>query len=204
MYWNSEQNRRWPAIRTMLRRLRELAELMRADGKRADALAALKRAFELSPDDPLTREMLADLLLEALASDFAAYRAEMPLVKTLVRDRAQQIELIRIEAEGLHQLADHRGAWDAYLRLAELTAEDAPLLNIDNQHSVRSDRWISGRLRDLWSKAADDERAEFANQLDERRERLTDAETAAELRHFLSHFEALPGGMRCAESWRSS
>jgi outer membrane protein assembly factor BamB len=174
--------------------LRELAELLRAEGKLTDAVASLKRSFELAPDDPLTREMLVDTLIDALKSDYAGFQADLPLVTKLVRDRAQQIELMRMEAEGLFQSGNHREAWDAYIRLVDLTAEEVPRLTIDSRHSVRSDRWISGRLADLWQQASADEKSEFAEGLAERRGGLTDESSATELRHYVAHFEMLPGG----------
>jgi hypothetical protein len=173
--------------------LRELAELKRTDGKPAESVTLLKRAFELAPDDALTQEMLAEVLLEALAGEYATYREDVPLVSRLIHDRGQQIELMRIEASGLDKLGQRLAAFDAYLRLADFTAEGPAQLRIKPNRSVRSDRWICGRLGSLWSEATPDERAEMNSRLTARRPSLEKPRTAAELRHYLTHVDELPG-----------
>jgi tetratricopeptide (TPR) repeat protein/outer membrane protein assembly factor BamB len=173
--------------------LRELAELKRADGDTPQAVKLLKQAFELAPDDPLAREMLAELLLEALASQYANYRDDVPLLSKLIHDREQQIELRRIAARGLEQLGDRLAAFDAHLRLADFTAEEPAYLRVGSDYSVRSDRWICGRLGSLWRDATDDERSAMADRLISRRPKLEDPRTAAELRHYLWHMAQLPG-----------
>jgi outer membrane protein assembly factor BamB/thioredoxin-like negative regulator of GroEL len=173
--------------------LRELAELRRADGNKPEAVKLLKRALELAPNDPLTQEMLAELLLEALNSDYAAFRDDLPLVSRLVRDTQQQIDLLRIEAQGLEELGQHLAACDAYLRLADFTTEEPTLMQVDSHHRVRSDRWIAGRLASLWSEASPAERAQIEERAASRRPSIEKPRTAAELRHYLAHLDQLPG-----------
>jgi outer membrane protein assembly factor BamB len=173
--------------------LRELAELKRGEGQTSEAVTLLKRANELAPDEPLTREVLAELLLEALATDYAAFDDNVPLLAELIRDRQQQIELMRIEALGLDKLEKRLAAWNAYLRLADFTADQPEHLRIDSDYTVRSDRWIRGRLGALWSKATSEEQEAIASQLAARRLRLKDPGTAAELQNYLSYFDELPG-----------
>jgi hypothetical protein len=174
--------------------LRELAELRQAEGQPQQAIDALKRVLVLTPQDPLARDMLADLLLAGLAADFAAHRSEIPLLSGLVRDRDQRLEMLRLQAEGLQQLGQRADAWDAYLRIVDLTAEAPAYLDISRDYQARSDRWICGRLGQLWSEASAEEQAVFAAQLADRRSRLEDDETSAALRHYLRHFDLLPGG----------
>lgn len=171
----------------------ELAELKRAGGDSPEAIKLLKRAFELAPDDPLVREMLSVVLLEGIATDYAAYREDIPLAARLIRDRGQQIELLRIEAAGLEKLGQRELAWDAYLRLADFTAEEPVTLRINESYWVRSDRWICGRLGVLWDQATAEERKKLAEKLAVRRAQLAKPRTAAELRHYLAHFDGLPG-----------
>jgi outer membrane protein assembly factor BamB len=173
--------------------LRELAELKRAEGQTSEAVSLLKRAYEEAPEEPLTREVLAELLLEALGSDYAAFDDHLPLLTELIRDRQQQIELMRIEALGLDKLGKRLEAWDAYLRLADFTAEQPEHLRIDSDYSVRSDRWIRGRLAAMWSNATSEEQAAITSQLAARRSNVKDPETTAEMRHYLAHFDTLPG-----------
>jgi outer membrane protein assembly factor BamB len=173
--------------------LRELAELKRSEGQTSEAVSLLKRAYEQSPNEPLTREVLAELLLEALASDYASFDDNLPLLAELIRDREQKIELMRIEALGLDKLGKRLEAWNAYLRLVDFTAEQPEQLRIDTEYSVRSDRWIGGQLAAMWSNANSEERTAIASQLSSRRSNVKDPETTAELRHYLAHFGGLPG-----------
>jgi outer membrane protein assembly factor BamB len=173
--------------------LRELAELKRADGNLGVAVTLLKRAFEQTPDDPVTRESLVEMLLDALASDYRTYHDDVSLLERLIRNRDQRIELMRINAAGLEETGERLAAVDAHLRLADFTAEEPSYLRIDSDYLVRSDRWISGRLAALWSDAATDERAAISAKVLARRPALDRPRTTAELRHYLAHLEQLPG-----------
>jgi tetratricopeptide (TPR) repeat protein len=173
--------------------LRELAELKRTDGQTTEAVKLLKRAFGIAPSDALTQEMLTEVLLESLADDYAAFRDDVPLLSRLIHDRQQQIELMRIEASGLDKLGQRLQAFDAYMRLADFTAEGPEQLRIQPDYNVRSDRWICGRLGVLWSEATENEHKEMLARLETRRPRLDHPRTAAELRHYLAHVDELPG-----------
>jgi hypothetical protein len=152
----------------------------------------LKRAYEIAPDDPVTQQMLVEELLTAIASDYATHRADVPLVSRLARDRDQQVELMRINAQGLAELGDRLDSWKAFLRLADYTEEEPVFLRIDSNYRVRSDRWISAQLGQLWAKASSDERDSIAADLAKRRPAST-AQTTAEVRFYLDHFDELPG-----------
>jgi outer membrane protein assembly factor BamB len=173
--------------------LRELAEIKRSEGATAEAVALLKRAYELAPDDVATQQSLLDLLLEASATDYATYRADVTLASQLAGDRAQEIELLRIDAAGLDELGERLRAVDAYLRLADYSADEPAQLRIAPGYTVRSDRWIAGRLGKLWEAASAEERAAIEKKIAERRPASDVAQTAAEYRHFLAHLDQLPG-----------
>lgn len=173
--------------------LRELGEMLRVEGKTTEAVRQLKRAAELAPDDPLSQEMLAEVLLEAMARDFAGYRNDIPLVRRLIRGRDQEVELMRIEAQGLDKSGEKLSALEAYLRLVDFTAEAPADLKIAPDVIVRSDRWVCGQLGNLWAAATQDERAEIAEQISVRRPAANAQPAAAELRHYASHFGKLPG-----------
>lgn len=173
--------------------IRELAEIKSAAGEKSEAVRLLKNALELAPDDAVIQEMLVELLLGQLAADYPANRADAPLVSRLVRTREQQVELLRINAAGIGAADDKLAAWDAYLKLADFTAEEPTYLRVDDSYSVRSDRWISSRLAAIWSAASAEERKSLASKISDRRPALTGAHTSSELRHYLAHLGELPG-----------
>jgi outer membrane protein assembly factor BamB len=176
--------------------LRELAEIKGASGEAEEAVKLLKRAYELAPDDGLIQEMLVEHLLRQLSSDYAAYRADVPLVSKLARGREQQIELMRINAQGLAAMDDRLAAWDAYLRLADYTAEEPAYLRMGDHYVVRSDRWIGADLGSIWSDSAAPKSSDLKGQLiakiAERKPSVSNPQTASELRHYLAHFGELP------------
>ncbi len=173
--------------------IRELAELKSADNKKPEAVQLLKRAYELAPDDLVTQEMLVELLLQELSADYASFHEDVPLAAKLIHSRDQRVELLRIDAAGLDALGQRLAAFDAYLRLADFTSEEPAYLRIDDQYTVRSDRWISGRLAALWAGASADERKAIEKELAARRPALDNPRTAAEMHHYLAHLGGLPG-----------
>ena len=74
-------------------------------GKRSEAVASFRRAYELQPD-PRTRQLLRDALLEGLRSEFAAYRALSAEVERLLDDTAEQAVYLRLMADGLRQAGE--------------------------------------------------------------------------------------------------
>ena len=145
--------------------IRELAEIKSAAGATVEAVRLLKSALELAPEDAVTQEILVELLLDQLSSDYAANRADVPLVARLIHSREQQIELLRIDAAGIDKPDNGLKAWDAYLKLADFTAEEPAYLQIDDQYTVRSDRWISSRLSAIWSAASAEQRKSLTDKI---------------------------------------
>jgi outer membrane protein assembly factor BamB len=171
--------------------LRELADLRRVDGELAEAIDLLKRAHQLDPDEPLTREMLAENLIVALASDFASHRGDLGLLRSLVDGNEQQLDLLRIEAEGSQAMGDGPAAWKVYLQIADM-ATGAAQLEISSDYTVRSDRWVAGRLQSLWAEASADQRQVMADELAARHDSFGPDPATARLRHYLAHFGQLP------------
>ena len=173
--------------------IRDLAEMRRLEGALAEAVPMLKQAYEIDPSDLVTRDMLADALLEALAGDYATYRAELPLLREIVDRPQQQIDLLRIDAQGLDATGQQMEAFAAYLRLVDATTADLASLTISPQHIARSDNWVRARFNALWSAASKSERDEIASQLEARKLAWANSPTASDLRTHLAYFGGLPG-----------
>ncbi|MGD9636379.1 MAG: PQQ-binding-like beta-propeller repeat protein, partial [Pirellulales bacterium] len=171
--------------------IRDLAEMRRLEGALDEAVPMLKQAYEIDADDVLTREMLADTLLEALGCDYGKYRGDMPLLRKIVNGPLQQIELLRLEAQGLEAAGEPVAAFDAYLKLVDATSAELTPLAISPQHSARSDRWVRARLTDLWSSANEPDRDQLAKRLAARRANWSKQPSADELRSYQAYF----GGM---------
>lgn len=173
--------------------LRELAEIKHAAGDTPEAIRLLKQSLKLAPEDAMVQELLVDALLSSLSKDYAKYRDEVPLISKLVRTREQRIELLRVDAAGQDVPENRLGAWQAYLRLADFTADEPAYLRIDDHFTVRSDRWIAGRLSAIWKEATPDERSTLSADVAQRRPNVQKFVTSADTRHFLAHMGELPG-----------
>jgi outer membrane protein assembly factor BamB len=173
--------------------IRDLAEIRRLEGSLAEAVPMLKQAYEIDPNDSLTRDMLADVLLEALATDYNAHRGDLELLRKIIFRPQQQVELLRIDALGRDDSGQRMEAFAAYLRLAEVTATSPTLLAIGPEHEARSDQWIRAQINTLWNDASTDERDEILKQLDQQKATWSKPPTVSELRSYLSHFGGLPG-----------
>lgn len=174
------------------RAMRELAELKRVAGKAPEAIGLLKRAHTLTPNDPLIREMLAEYLLAALADDYGTARGELPLLRSLISGKNQELKLLRIEARGLEKVGERLAAWDAYLRVADAEAGQWTDLEIDVDHTVRSDRWLGGRVTSLWTAASSDEQAAMSSRVEAFAAALGLQPDSDALQKFLVRFGGLP------------
>lgn len=171
--------------------IRDLAEMRRLEGAFDEAVPMLKQAYEIDSSDMLTQEMLAETLLEALSRDYKTYRNEMPLLRKIASGPAQQVELLRIEAQGLESAGELVKAFDAYLRLIDATVAAQSLFSIGPQHSVRSDRWVRAQLEQLWSEASPAQRQVFADKLADRRKSWSNPAPIGELQSYLAFYGGL-------------
>jgi outer membrane protein assembly factor BamB len=173
--------------------IRDLAEMRRLDGALSEAITMLKHAYEIDANDPITREMLADSLLEAVAANYSAYQGDLPLLRVIAQSSQQQVDLLRIDAVGLQTLGERLPAFAAYLKLADALGRDPIPLRIDNNQTVRSDSWVRGRLRALWAESTPNERTTMSREIDSRRQSWGSSPTVNQMRRYLSQFGGLPG-----------
>jgi outer membrane protein assembly factor BamB len=173
--------------------IRDLAEMKRLEGSVPEAVSMLKQAYEIDPADPLTCDMLADALLEALAENYDLHRADLPLVRRIAYRPQQQIELLRIDAMGLDAAGERMDAFEAYLRLSDATAVEPTLLSIDSESGVRSDRWIRAKINEIWAEASVGQRETITEQLRDRKRDWATPPSVSQLRSYLAHFGGLPG-----------
>jgi outer membrane protein assembly factor BamB len=171
--------------------MRDLAELQNESGRPAEAIALLKRAHRLAPDDAQVREMLVEYLLSGLREDYDSFSGEVELLRGLIAGPRQEFELLQAEARAWEARGNRLEAWTAYLRSADLGAAEIPV-NISREHSVRSDRWLASRLAALWEAASGEERQTMARHIQSQRAALGSEPDVTRLQRFLTHFGQLP------------
>jgi len=138
-------------------------ELLLYDGKSREALAALKRAYELDPEDDGVRSLLVTTFLTSLKTDFAANRDFAEQVQPLIDLPLQQAEYWQAMAKGFHDAGDLNRAVEAYIKLTDLQGDsvidqdspDSLMVQQNATWSVRLDRWIQARLAQLYEEGGD-------------------------------------------------
>ncbi len=153
-------------------------EILLDQGNRAEALAALRRAYHRQPE-PRTGELLREALFEGLRNDFARQRSDLADIESLLDNPAQRATYLRLMAAGLQQADQPLAAFDQYRQLIDLSGDRRPRDAIDQNWSVRRDRYVQAQLASLRRAPAN---TAVAAKIDEEiRKRLKAAQPAAVL-----------------------
>lgn len=166
----------------------ELAEIHLDAGKLDDAVAALRRSWQLDPD-PLTRDLLFESLLEGLRGDFFKHRAWSTEAEGLIGRPAQQAAWLRVLAQGLQTAGETLPALDAYLRIAELKSNADTLQRVDPTWTVRQDRWLQARLPELRKAAKPEDQTKIDELVQQRFQQALAAQGDDALRLFIDYFD---------------
>jgi outer membrane protein assembly factor BamB/tetratricopeptide (TPR) repeat protein len=166
-------------------------EVLLDEGKRAEAVASFRRAFELVAD-PRTRVLLRDTLLDGLRSDFAAYRPQSDEAERLADAPPQRAAFLRLMADGLRQAGEWAPAWESYQKLVDLEPDALPLDPVDSALSVRRDHWFQGRLALLREAAGAEAAAKIDATIAERLKAVETNGSIDALQRFVDYFGNQP------------
>lgn len=173
------------------------AQLLRHDGKDREALVALRQSHAAAPDD-YTRQLLIDTLLKFLASDFAAHREFVEEIQDLDPAADQRGKFLRLLIAGYQSTGEPEKAFEACLKLAGLDAQESagttrpPMDQVGSHLTVRRDRWIRARMKELIDGAAGDQRAAIDAAIAERWEETLKSDMSSDLSRFVNYFGAHP------------
>ena len=171
--------------------LRDRGELALASGQFEVAAETLQRAYKADPADLDTRQLLAEALLHLLHRDYTAYRDQLPLLEAIVDDPAKQLELMRLDAEGLWASGQHLEAFAVFLRIAD--QQDAQRqVQLTPEHTVRVDQWVRGRLKVLWKQSSGEVREQIHQELVRRSRKAVASGLVATQQRYLTYFAGLP------------
>ncbi len=149
------------------RALRTLGEIDFQQGNLDRALQRLSQAYDLQPQDLLTRDVLRACLLEALSEDFATYREHLPLLADVQGPSDhEQLTLLRLQVQGLIAQGDVLQAFGVCQQMAQRLPVSSASLELDRQHQVTWPRWIAARVAELWARANAGQRAQLARRLE--------------------------------------
>lgn len=169
-------------------------EILLDGGKRAEAIAAFRRAYELTPE-PRTRAMLRDSLLDGLRTEFAAYRDRTDEIERLLDDSSQRAAFLRAMAVGLRQAGESDTAFEWYQKLANLDPNQRPLDQISKGLVVRRDRWIRGQLGELRRNAKGEAATKIDALVTARLQSAKEVTTVASLQRFFDAFGNQPAAI---------
>ncbi len=173
--------------------LRTLGEVAYNDGRLSEAIGLLQRAYEADRQDLPTRDVLAECLASALDEDFAAYRAQLPLLKELQDGvAARRLQVLRIESQGLLEEGEPLAAAAACFDLYRLAGPNDEPLAIGRNHQAAVSRWVSAQLARAWRKADADQRKTLEKQVLELAGGIDNSPDAALLERFVDFFGTLP------------
>ncbi|NOY29444.1 MAG: PQQ-binding-like beta-propeller repeat protein [Planctomycetes bacterium] len=189
--------------------LRTLGEIAYNEGDLSQAIELLQQAYDSSPADMQTREVLAESLMIALDEDFASYRDRLPLLRELQEASGSGLlALLRLESHGLLEVEDPVGSFEACLQLYAESAETHELLSIGRHHRVDVSRWLRAQISEIWEKASESDREQISTRLEELVDQLPDQPSEGELRRLvdcMSPFEEVDTvAMRLAKEYASA
>ncbi|MEM9353115.1 MAG: PQQ-binding-like beta-propeller repeat protein, partial [Planctomycetota bacterium] len=146
--------------------LRVLGEIAYGRGDNEQALRYLIEAWERSPDSALVQSVLAECLVGALDSDFAAHRDRLPILRRLAATRTDdRLAMLRIECEGALATGDPLAAFDACLKLFTSDGFDSADLDIRGRRQVRVEPWLRAQSKSIWDEASPDQRQQIEAKL---------------------------------------
>ncbi|MBN2473024.1 MAG: PQQ-binding-like beta-propeller repeat protein [Pirellulales bacterium] len=162
-------------------------EILMEQGKQAEAVAFLRRAYGLDAD-PRTRELLRDALLNGLRLDFATYHDHSEEIEDLLDDPMHWAAYLQLTATGLQQAGEWEAALAHYLKLVDLDSEYGRMQPTTGSLSVRRDRWIQARLAQLRDEADEAAKAIVDKAIEDRLREALERPNLLPLQRFLESF----------------
>jgi len=164
--------------------LADYGEVLLYQGRLDEAIDQLRRAADRKPTDRV-RALMLEALVEMLRVDFARFEPLKNEFDSLLEESNQKPRLLRHLAESLQAKGRRLEAFETYRELVDLPSGKQPPEHFGAAWMVRRDRWISGRLAELWDDASDEDRRVIAEQV---AAELGESPTADRL----VYFDALP------------
>lgn len=176
------------------RALASQGELLLDEGKTAEAVASLRKAYAADGDDPRTRNLLIDALLEGLGSGVAAAASDLEELEKLASGTVREETYLRLRAEAHEKAGDDRRAFDVYLRLVDLPGAASEPVRISSNLSIGREQRVKAKLQALFERADARQRTELESLIAARREQATSSNDPGAYGRYLEYFGHLPGG----------
>jgi outer membrane protein assembly factor BamB len=162
-------------------------ELLLDEGKTADAIAALRKAFAKS-SDPRARNLLVDALLEGLGSGLVTAESDFDDLEKLAAGTVREETYLRLKAEAHEKAKDDVRALAAYLRLIKLPSSAEEQLRTSSAVGIGRERWVRAKLQSLYDRGDKKLRDELDAYAVRDRQAALAAGDAVSLRRYLEYF----------------
>ena len=164
-------------------------ELLLDEGKVSEAIDLLRQSYR-KKEDPRTRDLFLDALLEGLASGLATNSTNLADLEALAVGSSKEEAYFRQRALAHEKAGDKQKALEQYLRLVDSgKVTDDTIRTSANLISISRQRWIRARLDAL---AASTEDASLTKKLQEeiesRRASAIASDDVVKMRRFLEYF----------------
>ena len=170
-------------------------ELLLQEGKHTEALAAIRRAYELNKESDATNALLIKTLLSALKSDFAANRDAALELERLIDQPSQRSEYLRLKAIGLLREQHLMEAFDVLMAMSSVTASTSEAIpprqqmeTVDRELKQRLDRWIMARVSSIYRNVKEDQRTRIDETVKRHFQSAVEQKEIRPLRDFLDCF----------------
>jgi outer membrane protein assembly factor BamB/tetratricopeptide (TPR) repeat protein len=163
-------------------------ELLLDEGKIDEAIKLLRQSYA-SAAESRTRNLLVDALLEGLSGGIATTDADLAELEQLVDGTEKQESYLRLRGEALAKAGKRRGAFESYLRLADLASSAEQPIRATADVSVRRERWVKARIDELLAGADEADRKAMREEADRRREATIASRDLEKMRQFLRYFD---------------
>jgi len=174
------------------------AELLLYDGKRREAVAVLRHALEVAPDDDAVHALLVTSIVAALREDFAANRGLAADLDTMIDQPRQRMEYYRLMAVGLQDVGEYAKSLEYYVKFASMettptlrssTGRDQ-LIKVSPQLRVCRDRWVRTQLARMFDTIKPDARPRMEAAVQRYYDQIVAAQNPKPLTRFIEHFAA--------------
>ena len=140
------------------------------------------------------RRTMIGALTAVVRSDFNAHDAENAELAAFVKSTDEQLRYQRLLAERLDARKQYRQAFNLYWKLAHQTNGDTLVRGDDTKITLTMNRWLAGKLSDLWSRLPQKDRDDVNTRIKAAARSVLTADVAAQER-FLTLFGFHPAAL---------
>ncbi len=160
-------------------------------GQEAEALADLRRAYQIKPTEDI-RSLIVRRVLEGLRTDPKRYLAYRDEVRQLIENPEETLLFLMLTASSANTPEARIEAFRDFMKLARTLGGELELQELGESYQVRGDWWVRARIDQLASLAEPEELAAWDKLLAEELPKTLKGLSPESRRQVLSSFPSFP------------